>query len=225
MASRLVIIGDEQGKHIVWCTKCVWIINHGDVCFIYAQFLTSVGVSRKWRMNDVYGLDSELLATLPSPALAVLLLFPLNEKVTYLLWSCWMCQLLWLCFLFCSSKVTFRRKKRPRNLNRFLPVSTSWSRRLEMHVALLHWSMLSPITWTGNHLLYISRHWIVQLLKMCVLQNWRVYWAFEELFGRHQRPVSGWESSEVGSRRRSIICSRRECSRRPNWGSQPRRES
>ena len=49
------------------------------------QFLTSVGVSSKWRINDVYGLDSELLATLPSPALAVLLLFPLNDKVTYLL--------------------------------------------------------------------------------------------------------------------------------------------
>ena len=78
-----------------------WIINHWSVCFIDAQFLTSVGVSSKWRINDVYGLDSELLATLPSPALAVLLLFPLNNKVTYLLWwSCWMCKLLWLCFLF-----------------------------------------------------------------------------------------------------------------------------
>ena len=55
------------------------------MCFIDAQFLTSVGVSSKWRINDVYGLDSELLATLPSPALAVLLLFPLNNKVTYLL--------------------------------------------------------------------------------------------------------------------------------------------
>ena len=90
-------------------------------------------------------------------------------------------------FSFCSLKVTFRRKKRLRNLNRFLPVSISWSRLLAMLVALLHWSMLSPTTWTGNFLLHISRHWIVQLLKMCVLQNWRVYWAFEELFGRHQR--------------------------------------
>ena len=55
------------------------------VCVLLMQFLTSVGVSSKWRINDVYGLDSELLATLPCPALAVLLLFPLNDKVTYLL--------------------------------------------------------------------------------------------------------------------------------------------
>ena len=90
-------------------------------------------------------------------------------------------------FSFCSLKVTFRRKKRLRNLNRFLPVSISWSRLLAMLVALLHWSMLSPTTWTGNFLLHISHHWEFELVKICVIQNWRVYWAFEELFGRHQR--------------------------------------
>jgi hypothetical protein len=61
--------------------QAVWIVNDWIACLIGIQFLTSVGVSSKWRINDVYGLDSELLATLPSPALAVLLLFPLNDKV------------------------------------------------------------------------------------------------------------------------------------------------
>ena len=32
-------------------------------------------------MADVYGLDPDLLATVPQPVLALLLLFPLNEKV------------------------------------------------------------------------------------------------------------------------------------------------
>ncbi len=45
------------------------------------QFLHGCGLSPKWAMCDVYGLDEPLLAMLQEPVLAMLLLFPINKKV------------------------------------------------------------------------------------------------------------------------------------------------
>ena len=36
---------------------------------------------KSWAMTDVYGLDEPLLAMLPQPVVALMLLFPINEKV------------------------------------------------------------------------------------------------------------------------------------------------
>jgi hypothetical protein len=44
------------------------------------SFLRKMGVPAAWEINDVYGLEPELLSVLPQPVLALLLLFPINDK-------------------------------------------------------------------------------------------------------------------------------------------------
>ena len=39
-----------------------------------------MGMPKSWAMTDVYGLDEGLLAMIPQPVAALLLLFPINEK-------------------------------------------------------------------------------------------------------------------------------------------------
>ena len=44
------------------------------------SFLKKLGVPEDWEINDVFGLDPELLLMLPQPVLSLLLLFPITEK-------------------------------------------------------------------------------------------------------------------------------------------------
>jgi len=45
------------------------------------QFLHKLGMPKIWAMTDVFGLDDELLMMIPQPVCALLLLFPINQKV------------------------------------------------------------------------------------------------------------------------------------------------
>jgi len=44
------------------------------------SFLRKLGVPDSWEINDVFGLDEELLLMLPQPVLSLLLLFPINDN-------------------------------------------------------------------------------------------------------------------------------------------------
>jgi len=44
------------------------------------QFLHKMGMPKLWAMTDVYGLDDMLLDMLPQPVVALMLLFPINDK-------------------------------------------------------------------------------------------------------------------------------------------------
>jgi hypothetical protein len=46
-----------------------------------AQYVHSLGMSTEWAFTDVWGLDEELLAMLPQPVLALILLFPITSEV------------------------------------------------------------------------------------------------------------------------------------------------
>lgn len=45
------------------------------------QVLAKLGVAGQWRFADVLGLEEETLGSVPSPACALLLLFPLTAQV------------------------------------------------------------------------------------------------------------------------------------------------
>ncbi len=50
------------------------------LCYTF-KFLRQLGLVPTWQFGDVYGLEAEVLSLVPRPVCAVLLLFPITEKV------------------------------------------------------------------------------------------------------------------------------------------------
>lgn len=51
---------------------------------VMTSFLRKLGLPSEWKISDVFGLDPEILGTLPRPVAALILLYPINEKTTTL---------------------------------------------------------------------------------------------------------------------------------------------
>ena len=62
----------------------VWWLIRTPLNFFF-QYIHNLGVPSDWEFVDVYGLDPDLLMMVPRPVAAVMLLYPITEKVSQIL--------------------------------------------------------------------------------------------------------------------------------------------
>lgn len=60
-------------------TKDIWLPLESNPDVIN-RYVSKLGVNSEWAYSDVWGLDDEILAFVPQPVLALLVLFPITDK-------------------------------------------------------------------------------------------------------------------------------------------------
>lgn len=70
----------ETASPFGWCPSLACL--HAPGLVSSPQVLARLGVAGQWRFVDVLGLEEEALSSVPSPACALLLLFPLTAQVS-----------------------------------------------------------------------------------------------------------------------------------------------
>ena len=51
------------------------------MAYSYTQYVSHLGMEMSFKFYDVFGMDPELLAMIPQPCIALMLLFPISDKV------------------------------------------------------------------------------------------------------------------------------------------------